>query len=67
MAHPVASTSQPAQLPALDAPHADTNKKPKEAKEKKAKPQEGLTHPLEVCISHVMTGSDCDNIYGDSH
>ena len=33
---PVASTSQPAQIPALDAPHAGQEKKAKEKKAKKA-------------------------------
>jgi threonyl-tRNA synthetase len=47
MATPVASTSQPAQLSALQAPHAhEAEKKPKEKKDKNAA---SAAYPLEVC------------------
>lgn len=36
MATPIASSSQPAQIPALDGPHAGNVKKPKEKKDKVA-------------------------------
>ena len=45
MTTPVASTSQPAQLPALDAPHNDAPAK--KGKDKKAK-EAASGHPLEV-------------------
>ncbi|KAF8065195.1 hypothetical protein FPV67DRAFT_1501757 [Lyophyllum atratum] len=50
MAHPVASSSQPAQIPALETPHAviGNEKKPKETKEKKSKGVEGTNYPLEL-------------------
>jgi hypothetical protein len=48
MAHPVASSSHPAQIPALDSPHANEAKKSKEAKEKKTKGPDVSAFPLEV-------------------
>ncbi|KAF7970500.1 hypothetical protein HWV62_23817 [Athelia sp. TMB] len=45
MTTPVASTSQPAQLPALQGPHADQVKEPKKKKDKAAS---GATYPLEL-------------------
>ncbi|KAF8153241.1 hypothetical protein B0H34DRAFT_662629 [Crassisporium funariophilum] len=47
MAHPTASSSHPAQIPALDSPHVATTdtKKPKE---KKAKPGTTSSFPLEL-------------------
>ena len=45
---PVASSSHPAQITALDAPHAN-NPEPKKAKDKKAKIAATSEHPLEVC------------------
>ncbi|KAI0795521.1 hypothetical protein C8Q75DRAFT_791290 [Abortiporus biennis] len=42
---PVASSAHPAQIPALDAPHADSAKKPKE---KKGKAAATSAHPLEL-------------------
>ncbi|KAF9467154.1 hypothetical protein BDZ94DRAFT_1156687 [Collybia nuda] len=49
MAHPVASTSHPAQIPALNSPHAGSGaKKPKEAKDKKSKVTETSSFPLEL-------------------
>ncbi|KAI0050277.1 tars protein [Auriscalpium vulgare] len=51
MAHPVASTSHPAELPALEAKHADLAKGPseKKPKEKKGKPEAaGSQFPLEL-------------------
>jgi hypothetical protein len=50
MAHPVASSSLPAQLPALDSPHAVSAQK---HKEKKQKVVDGSEHPLEVCLGHA--------------
>ena len=44
MTSPVASTSHPAQLPALDAPHKD--QAPKKSKDKKK--EAASTYPLEV-------------------
>ena len=44
MTFPVASTSHPAQLPALDAPHKD--QAPKKSKDKKK--EAASTYPLEV-------------------
>lgn len=43
---PVSSTAEPAQLPALKAPHANAERKPKEKKGKQAATSE---FPLEVC------------------
>lgn len=51
MAHPVASSSHPAQLPALDSPHAENGPKPKENKEKKPKAVDGSAFPLEVRLA----------------
>ena len=58
MAHPTASSSQPAQIPALDSPHAATvaaaaNNKDKAPKEKKGQGKttnssEASPFPLEV-------------------
>ena len=45
MTTPVASSSQPAQIPALENPHQEGTKK---SKDKKAK-DTGSAHPLEVC------------------
>jgi hypothetical protein len=50
----VASTSKPAQIPALNSPHAQGNQQPnvkKDKKEKKEKP-EASGHPLEVLRPH---------------
>ena len=47
MTTPVASTSQPAQLPALQGPHANEPAQAKPAKEKKDKAT-ASGHPLEV-------------------
>jgi threonyl-tRNA synthetase len=49
MAHPTASSSQPAQIPALDSPHAG-NKAPKEKKGqgKPTNTSEASPFPLEV-------------------
>ena len=44
MAHPTASSSQPAQIPALDSPHAGD----KVPKEKKGKHVNASDFPLEV-------------------
>lgn len=46
MTSAVASTSQPAQIPALEGPHKDQPAQKK--KEKKAKPDATSSHPLEV-------------------
>ncbi|KAG1903621.1 uncharacterized protein F5891DRAFT_1127079 [Suillus fuscotomentosus] len=46
MATPIASSSQPAQIPALDGPHAGNAKKPKEKKDKTAAP--ASQYPLEL-------------------
>ncbi|KAG6826171.1 threonyl-tRNA synthetase [Tricholoma furcatifolium] len=45
--HPVASSSHPAQIPALDSPHAQADND-KKLKEKKAKAVEAASHPLEL-------------------
>jgi hypothetical protein len=46
----VASTSKPAQIPALDSPHAQGTQLPKAKKDKKEKKEtpEASGHPLEV-------------------
>ncbi|KAG2108456.1 uncharacterized protein F5147DRAFT_745755 [Suillus discolor] len=46
MATPIASSSQPAQIPALDGPHAGNAKKPKEKKDKMA--AAASQYPLEL-------------------
>ena len=46
MTTPVASSSHPAQIPALQGPHAGDVKKPKE--KKKVKDMATSAHPLEV-------------------
>ncbi|KAG1802062.1 uncharacterized protein HD556DRAFT_1429705 [Suillus plorans] len=46
MATPIASSSQPAQIPALDGPHAGNAKKPKEKKDKTA--AAASQYPLEL-------------------
>jgi threonyl-tRNA synthetase len=46
MATPIASSSQPAQIPALDGPHAGNAKKPKEKKDKTA--AAASQYPIEV-------------------
>lgn len=48
MAHQVASSSHPAQLPALDGSLVKGELKPKENKEKKPKVADGPAYPLEV-------------------
>jgi hypothetical protein len=53
MAHPVASSSHPAQLPALDSPHAASAQTPKVNKEKKQKVVDGSAYPLEVGLGHA--------------
>lgn len=53
MAHPVASSSHPAQIPALDSPRVNNEgKKPKEAKEKKPKVTDTSAFPLEVRVPY---------------
>jgi hypothetical protein len=52
MAHPVSSSSQPAQLSALEASHAENAPKPKETKAKKLKVVDGTAYPLEVRFMH---------------
>ena len=50
MAHPAASSSQPAQIPALDNQHAHTDKAPKE-KKGQGKPANNTSEfPLEVRV-----------------
>ena len=53
MTTPVASTSQPAQLPALDGPHKDAPAK--KGKDKKAKDAAAPGHPLEVRLLHALS------------
>lgn len=48
MATPVASSSQPAQLPALQGPHANAANEGKKPKDKKAKGADVSGFPLEV-------------------
>ncbi|KAF8884216.1 tars protein [Gymnopilus junonius] len=47
MAHPTASSSHPIQIPALESPHADDTKKPKD-KKVKAAAVAATGHPLEL-------------------
>jgi len=52
MAHPIASSSHPAQIPALDSPHASSDPAAKKSKDSK-KPKVAPTgHPLEVRLEH---------------
>jgi hypothetical protein len=53
MATPVASTSQPAQLPALQGPHTHDETKGKKPKEKKDKITSSTAYPLEVCALFI--------------
>ena len=51
MAHPTASSSQPAQIPALDSPHAAADKVPKEKKgqgKQQTNTSDASPFPLEV-------------------
>jgi threonyl-tRNA synthetase len=59
MAHPTASSSQPAQIPALDSPHAG-NKAPKEKKGqgKPTNASEASPFPLEVRFLYILTNLD---------
>jgi hypothetical protein len=53
MATPIASTSQPAQLPALQGPHAPDVQEGKKSKDKKDKSSSSAAYPLEVCASFM--------------
>ncbi|CAA7269894.1 unnamed protein product [Cyclocybe aegerita] len=48
MAHPPSSSQHPAQIPALDSPHAGDGKDGKKLKDKKAKTTAASSHPLEL-------------------
>ena len=52
--HPVSSSSHPAQIPALESPHAETEKTQKQNKERKSKVvTDGSAYPLEVRVART--------------